>query len=138
MAGLDDIVRVNITAEGGGISQPGFGIACIVGAHSRFPERIRYYGTTEAMIEDGFLPTDPEYIAASKLKAQNPSPAQFAVGRRANAPTMQFRVTPIARDHSEYRIAVGNDEAIFTSGAAASVAEIVEGLVSAIGTVDGW
>jgi hypothetical protein len=92
---LSDIVTVAISTTAPAPTQQGFGVPLILGAcqNATFgADRIRYYGSLTAMVSDGFLTTDPEYIAAQAMFSQNPAPPQLAVGRRANKPTQQFKI----------------------------------------------
>jgi hypothetical protein len=132
MAGLADIVKINISTQAAQVKQAGFGVACIVDAHEKFPERIRFYGEPAAMLDDGFAVTDAAYQAAVKLCSQNPRVAQFAVGRRANKPTLQVTLTPTVRNAEKYRVLVNGTEVSFTSDANALASEIVAGLKGAI------
>jgi len=78
---IQDIVDVQITRETTAVSQLGFGTFMILGEHTVFPERIRFYQTADSILDDGFLATDPEYIAASSALSQNPRPVRVAIGR---------------------------------------------------------
>lgn len=138
MASLNRIVTVNVSTASAQIRQPGFGTALIMGSHSRFSERIRFYSETAAMITDGFATTDPEYKAAVKLLSQSPRVTRFAVGRRANKETLAFDITPIAVDSKKYTITVNGVDKSFTSDSSATVAEICTGLVAAIGAITGF
>lgn len=80
---IADIVSVQITRETTPISQAGFGTVMILGAHKVFNERIRFYQTPDAILEDGFTANDPEYIAANSVFAQSPRPSVLAIGRRS-------------------------------------------------------
>ena len=96
MASLDQIITVNITRDATNISQVGFGTAMLVGYFptSIFNERSRTYSSLQGMVDDGFVASDPLYGMASNLLAQNPSPAEFKIGRRAGAPQQILEVTP--------------------------------------------
>jgi hypothetical protein len=129
---LSDIVNVNISLETGQVSQAGFGLPLVLGAHSRFPERIRFYADLAGMVTDGFLPADAEYKAAAAMFAQAPRPPRIAVGRRANKPTQRFTITPTSVNVATYKVRVGDRIASFTSDASATVAEITAGLAAAV------
>ena len=138
MASLNRFVTVNVSTATAQIKQPGFGTVLIMGSHSRFSERIRFFSETSAMLTDGFLTTDPEYKAAVKLLSQNPRVTRFAVGRRALKETLAFDITPSAVNSKLYRITVNGVDKDFTSDASATVAEICTGLVAALGTITGF
>lgn len=78
---IQDIVDVQITRETASVSQLGFGTLMILGEHTVFAERIRYYQTPDAILDDGFTSSDPEYIAANSAFSQNPRPTRVAIGR---------------------------------------------------------
>jgi hypothetical protein len=132
MGSLADIVSIQITTQTAAAKRAGFGVPLIVGAHSRFAEVVRSYSDPADMLTDGFLATDPEYLAASKLVAQNPRPSNFKIGRRASLPTPQAKLTPTAINSKLYRVNLDGVAAEFTSDATAAVAEITAGLKSAI------
>lgn len=132
MGSLSDIVSIQITAQTAAAKQLGFGIPLIVGSHARFAETIRSYNDTDGMLADGFLETDPEYLAAAQLTAQNPRPPAFKVGRRASLATPQAKITPTAISSKVYRVFLDGVKAEITSDATATVAEIVAAMVTAI------
>lgn len=141
MGSLSDIVNVAVSTLTTQVTQPGFGVPLIVDYHTRWAERIRYYAGTPdglaGMLADGFLATDAAYLAASKMIAQSPSVARFAVGRRALAPDLQVDIFPTALNSTIYAVDLVGPAGLtatvsFTSDATATVAEIVTGLVNAI------
>lgn len=91
-----DHVTVNISVDTRVISRAGFGVPLLVGYHTRFPERVRSYTSAAAMLDDGFVTTDPLYQAALVLMSQSVKPPLFKVGRRAGAATQTVRYTPVA------------------------------------------
>jgi hypothetical protein len=107
-------------------------VPLIVDAHSRFAERIRFYTDIAGMVTDGFLTTDAAYKAASVLLAQNPQITQFAIGRRANKPTLAFDLTPLAVNTKAYKVKLNGTEVTYTSDGTATVAEITAGLTTAL------
>src|SRR4051812_27670281 len=80
---LKDIVNVNIDRQTKAVSQAGFGTALIVGTHKNFPERLRYYSSTDSLSDDGFASNDPVYKAVEAYSGQDPQPPRVAVARRA-------------------------------------------------------
>lgn len=138
MLAVNKIVKVAISSTNVAVKEPGFGVACIVDGHSRFPERIRFYSEPAAMLTDGFLSSDPAYLAALKLYSQAVQPTQFAVARRALAPTMQITLTPVASNSKAYEVEINGVKKTFTSDGTATVSEIVVGLIAAIGAITGF
>lgn len=93
---MDPIVKVSFSLQDKAPERASFGIPLIAGYHTRFPERIREYGSADDMLLDGFTAADPEHKAAVKLKGQTPSPARFKVGRLASATfTHTVTLTPL-------------------------------------------
>ena len=129
---LSDIVTVNILLQAAQVLQQGFGVPLILGATSRFTDRIRFYSDLAGMTADGFLTTDPEYLAATKMLSQSPRVKQFAIGRRASLPTQRWTITPVAQNNAVYKVQIGTQTASFTADGTATVDEINQGLVAAI------
>lgn len=129
---VSQIVNVSVSATGPAPTQPGFGIPMILGTHTHNTDLIRAYTSTAAMLTDGFLVTDSEYLAAVKMLSSSPSVPQFMVGRRALLPTFKVRITPTAVNSSVYALTVGGSAASYTSDSSATVAEITAGLKTAI------
>lgn len=130
---ISDIVDIQITTAAAGPSQKGFGVPLILGYSQRFAERTRTYSSTAEMTADGFLTTDPEYLAAAALEAQNPKVEKWLVGRGNNRPTYGWRITISQTLNSQiYSVKVNGQTASFTSDATATVDEIRTGLKAAI------
>jgi len=127
---LSDIVNVSITRQTAAVSQAGFGTALIIGVHKRFTERIKFYSTLTAVAAD-FDATDLEYLAASKLFGQDPTPIQIAIGRaKANDPvTVTIASSANAFD---YVVTINGVAFTYTSGTSETVAQIATGVVAAI------
>lgn len=84
MATIDQIVNVVISLQSATVPQAGFGIPMILGSSSVIsPDLIRFYTSTTAMLDDGWVTTDPEYIHAVRAFSQALRPLQIAVGRRS-------------------------------------------------------
>ncbi|WP_223643948.1 DUF3383 family protein [Corallococcus sp. EGB] len=129
--GIESVVNVVVTSLTGGVAQQGFGVPLILGSSQRFPERVRYYSTTRAMAQDGFLPTDAEYRIAARVFSQSPRPPRVAVGRRANRPVQSFTFTPSVANATRYVFQVDDAVVEYTSDATATGAEVTAGLVAA-------
>jgi len=127
---IKDIVKVTITRESTPVRRASFGIPLLLGANKVFIERAKEYADLDSMIEDGFLITDAEYIAASKLFSQNPRPELLVVGRR-DVDQAVITVTNIVPD-IDYSCTINGTAFIFDSGATPTAASIALGLVTAI------
>lgn len=79
---IDNIVNINITVSEESNTNLGYNIGLIVGASSHISAatRIKRYANTAEMLADGFLATDPEYLAAVMYFAQSPSPKAVYIG----------------------------------------------------------
>lgn len=146
MTSLSDFVTVNISLSGATAQAPSFNIP-IVGAfltateqtNTGMVERTRTYGSLAAMISDGFTVNSAAYRALAPFFAQTPAPAKVMLGRLANAPDLQIDLTPIAASSKLYKVDLLGPAGLtasvsFTSGGAATVAQITAGLVAAINT----
>ncbi len=133
MSSLSSIATVNISTATQGVTAEGFGIPAILGYHTVFPEVYRQYTSLSAMVTDGFSTTDPEYLAASAVFAQNPRPTKVIVGRRASAPTLTIRLTPVKTTAGFiYTFEIGGEEFSVTVQSGDVVADICDDLVTAI------
>jgi hypothetical protein len=130
---ISDIINLTITTANAGPTQKGYGIPMILGYSQRFAERARTYTSSAGMVADGFLTTDPEYLAATKLEAQNPKVEKWIVGRGNNRPTYSWRVTVSQTLNLQiYSMTINGQTVSFTSDASATVDEIRNGLKAAI------
>lgn len=135
---LDSIVNVNITSATTTVSQTGFGTPLLFAYHTEWTnELVREYTSLSGMTTDGFVATDPAYQMAVHVFAQNPKPKSVKVGRRQNAPTQTFDLTPT--DTTEgliYTITIeapdgtASEDFTYTVQAADTVADIIDGLVA--------
>ena len=81
---LDSIVDVEVLISPLSAPRSTFNQALIIGSTVNITptERLREYANAAAMLDDGFVLTDPEYIAASIYFSQSPSPDVLWVGRQ--------------------------------------------------------
>lgn len=93
---LEDIVSVSISAQTTTVSRLGFGTPLIARAHNNIiPSLVREYKTLGAMTDDSWPATDPAVLIATKIASQNPKPASWKIGKRANRFTQIIRIIPI-------------------------------------------
>jgi hypothetical protein len=90
---LKDIVQIDITRETARITRVGFGTPLILGEHFHFEDRVRSYNDPADMLDDGFELTDPHYLAALALMAQELSPTLFKIGRKLADVNEQQKIT---------------------------------------------
>lgn len=132
MAGLDDIVSMVLSATTQQVSRAGFGVPLILGSSQRFAELVRTYTALSEMVSDGFVTTDPEYLAAARICAQSPKPSSFKVGRRTHHPTMVWDWTPLAVHSRVYTLTIDGTAVTVTSDSSSTVQEIVELMKAAV------
>ena len=90
---ISDIISVSISVSGAGPTRAGFGEPLIAAYHTHFTDRVREYSSLAGMVSDGFAVTDPAYLAASEVFAQNPAPPTLKIGRRALPMTQTLHLT---------------------------------------------
>ena len=135
---LDIIVPVTVTRETRAPSQRGFATPIIAACHNKWSGRVRTYSDEDELLEDGWTVNDWVYQLARAMKSQTPSPAQFQIGRRANAFTQVIHliprvltvghVTAVTFDGVTYSYTVQNDD---------DTDDVVDGLVAAMSAVVG-
>lgn len=142
MSFLDDLVRVSISASSASPSKPGFGTILIAAQKVpvAFVARTRKFSSLKEMTDYGFSTSDPAYIAASKIKAQNPSLASWKVGRRANKTVQTFTLKVLSATEGDVISLNLNGVAVSrTVPAASSVnaeATALEALIEAVTGID--
>lgn len=133
MASLNLVVQVVITKGTRTVPLVGFGVPLIVGPSNRFVDAVRQYAEPSDMIADGFLVSDPEYLAAVSLKAQTPKPPVFLVGKNTAAVSQISNVTiTTVANTTLYTITINGVLCSYTSDGSATAGEIQAGLVAAI------
>jgi hypothetical protein len=91
---LSDIVNITISKTTANISRAGFGEALILGTHMKFASRTQEISQSAWATELaalGFITTDPIYLAAQDMFAQNPAPVTAKIGLRT-ATTIEVTV----------------------------------------------
>lgn len=77
-----NLAIANIALDTAIVSRQGFGTILFIGQHNFFPERVRSYGSTKAMVEDGIATTHPVYKAGLGAFSQTPAPQEILIGRQ--------------------------------------------------------
>jgi hypothetical protein len=134
MPSIDSIVTVVITKETATVSRVGFGTPATLTYHETFPEFARVYGSLAEMLADGFTTSSREYKMAQAAFSQNPRPQSIVIGRRANAPLRDVKMTPKANPLAltDYVVTINGEVFTFTTDATPTVAEITAGLTALI------
>jgi hypothetical protein len=131
---ISNHVALSITTESAKVQQAGFGTPMILSYKPSWVERVRSYESTDDMVTDGFLATDPEVQMATILFSQNPRPPLVKVGRCANKPTQRWAFTPVVTNSTKYQLKFNGELVEYTSDANATAAEIIGGLKTALDT----
>jgi Protein of unknown function (DUF3383) len=130
---LSDIVQVNITATSAFPSLPNFGEPLIAAVTSAFTPLTMEFSSLSAMVTQGFLVTDPAYLAASKIWSQNPSVPAIKVGRRALSYTQTLTLTALsAVTGVVYNLSVGGKAVTYTVPGASTTTTVATAITSLI------
>jgi len=135
MAPVNEIVDVQISRGSVNISQTGFGTIMILGGNANFPERLRYFSTSDlSAIANALLSgtSAPEYAAAQAICSQNPKCTQLAIGHRGSIVTSTFSGTMTGGTIK----ATVNDKTA-TVSFTTDIPTTLDALVTALGTVAG-
>ena len=128
---LDDLVSINISAATVTPTKPGFGTILIAAQKvpAAFTMRAKLFASLTEMVDFGFLVTDPAYLCASRMKAQNPSIKNFKVGRRAlpGTQTVQLKCMS-AVEGDTYSITINGTALTYTVLAAATTTTVATAL----------
>jgi len=143
---LEDIVNITISRNSLTPSRPGFGVPLLAVNKvpvSWGPNRVREFTSLKEMTDAGFVISDPAYLMASKLKAQNPSPRRWKVGRRllptTSVNTLTVVGTPAPVQGDVYTVTVGATTVTYTAAAAPTVTSVATALAAAItAAAVGW
>jgi Protein of unknown function (DUF3383) len=92
--GLEQIANINISRNTQSISRAGFGTPLILGDSGDFTG-VRVYTDLDGVADD-FAETDAEFIMASKLFAQTPSPSKIKIAKRPDATTVAVALAGIS------------------------------------------
>jgi len=139
---LDDLVSVSITSSSVTPSKPGFGTILIAAQKVPvgFTNRVRKFGSLKEMTDFGFLTSDPAYLCAQKIKAQNPSLNSWKVGKRLNKTTQSVTLKCLSAVEGDVYTATINGTTITRTVPAASTANneatAIEALIEAISGID--
>lgn len=91
----DSFVSVVVDVKDVSIEIENFGLPLVLAYHTAWLDRVRQYADSSEAIDDGFEEGDPVVAMIDAIKAQNPAPPLVAVGRRANAYTKKFTLSPV-------------------------------------------
>lgn len=135
MAANSLIVTVTITKSTRTVTLASFSIPAILGPSNRIgSDPFRVYTDPSAMIMDGFMISDPEYIHAVALRAQPIKPKQFLVSKftAAVAQVDTFQVGTLTTGHA-YAFTLNGTIITYTSSGGDTQQSILAALLTAIG-----
>lgn len=135
MAAPTLIVNVVVTKSTRTVSLAAFNVPAIFGPSNRFTDIYRLYNSTAGMIADGFLLSDPEYIAAVALLSQAIKPASFVVSKftAAVAQSDTFQIATLTTGHV-YQLTINSTIISYTALISDTQQSILAALLAAIGT----
>lgn len=133
MAGdLDDIIQITLSRESVAVATASFSIPLILAEFTNFAERTRTYNNITD-VEVDFDEGEPVHEMAEQLFGQSTVlgavPPSLVVGRKQIDNTV---LTPTVANSAVYTVTVNGTAYSFTSGLAATAAEITAGLEAAI------
>lgn len=133
MAGdLDDIIQISLSRESVAVATASFSIPLILAEFTNFAERTRTYNNITD-VEVDFNEGEPVHEIAEQLFGQSTVlgavPPSLVVGRKQIDNTV---LTPTVANSAVYTVTVNGTAYSFTSGLAATAAEITAGLEAAI------
>jgi hypothetical protein len=135
MGAETEIITHTVTVADATVSRFGFGIPLIAGHHTYWPELVRTFEQADDMTVAPFnMPTTHAiYIAAQKLKSQNPCPPEFKVGKLTGAITHSVELTPTTPAAGEvFSLLVDGQAVSVTADSTPTLAEVCTALATAI------
>ena len=137
MSYLDSVLNVQVSATTRAIRQRGFGKPMFLAVHDYWTDRYREFGDPSELVTAG-VPTDhPIYLWATTLKAQEPSPPSFGIGRRTRKFTQSVSFTPETPENGKvYSVDVDGVTVTYTADGNDTVDDVIDGLLAA-GTTAG-
>jgi len=130
---IDTLVKINISQQTQAVAQASFSIPLIIGSSNRFSPAAKPYFSPAAMLADGFLTSDPEYIYALEMFDQDITPTQFYVGKRTArvAQVDTIAVGTLATGHA-YNFMLSGQLISYTSQVSDAQQDILAALLAAI------
>jgi hypothetical protein len=128
MAGLSDIVNVNITRQTRTVSLPGFGTALFLGPNATTLSVCKNMTDVAAL----FTTSQQEYKAGLAYFSQVNKPQKLLIGKRTAAVAQIVTMTPNVLNTQAYTVTINGIAYTFTSSGSATAATIVTGLKAAI------
>lgn len=117
---ITDVVDVTVSLVLAAAISRGFGVPLILSEHTAWADDYKIYNTAAQMLDDGFVTTDPAYLAAVVLTSQARRPRTFVIGRR-ETPVARVMTLTIDTNTPASTVAFGIDSSVVsvTMGATA-------------------
>ena len=111
---LSGIVDVNVSINPSTVYRKAFDAALILGdsTHIATATRVKEYTNTSAMLDDGFLVSDPEYMAAALYFSQKTKPYKVFVGVKGAEETVLQAATACRNANPEWYVLIPTDDLI--------------------------
>lgn len=137
----DQVADVSVTSATVTQTRAGFGTALIAAASTPWTSapRVRTFASAKAVLDAGFSASDPAYLMAAAMFAQDPAPPTVKIGRRTRAFTQSVVLSPnepVDDAAAEtYAAAVAGHACSFTTDPTPTIAEACTGLAAAINAI---
>jgi hypothetical protein len=136
MPSIDQIIQVNISQQTAAVAQASFSVPLIVGPTSNGwsgSDYVHVYSSAAAMLTDGYISSNPEYIYALELMAQPITPSQFMVGKRSAAVAQvdTLAVNTLTTSHA-YAVTVNGVVYSYTAGGGDTQQAVLTALLALI------
>ena len=134
MTSINAIVNIALTIEGTAVTQAAFNQPLIVGTNA--PRTVTAYASAAAMLVDGFVTANPEYIYAQKSFSQELAPPLVYVGKRTSAVAQvdTFSVGTLGTTGAVFSFTLNGTTISYTEQMSDTQALVLNGLLTAIGT----
>lgn len=135
MSTVTEVIETTIDIRDAAVSQQGFGVPLIAAAHSFWAERVRTFSELIELVTPPLnVPvTHPVYVNAKALKAQQPSPSQFKIGKRDTLAEQTFELVPtVDPAGATYTFKIDGIEVTATVAAATLLADVCTAIAAAI------
>ena len=130
-----EVIETQIDIRDAAVSQQGFGTPLIAAVHNFWPERVRTFSELAELVTPPLnVPTThPIYLAAKAFKSQQPSPAQFKVGKRSTLGVQAFELIPaVTAAGALYNFSIDGAALTYTLAPAGTLAQACTGIAAAI------
>lgn len=138
MGAEDEVLTHDVEVQDATVTRTGFGIPLIAANHSFFAERVKAFNDADELLASPYnVPTDHViYESAVRIKAQNPTPPTFKVGKLLGAITFTVELTPSAPSAGEvYSLTADGEDISATADGTPLLSEVCTALATALSAV---